>query len=301
MSAITRLESVSGLVAFVASVEAGGFAAAGRRLGVSASAVGKAVSRLEAGLGVILLQRTTRSIAPTGEGDLFFARASKILEDIQEAESEIAEQRTAPRGRLKVSLPSALGRRLIVPEIKRFLAQYPNVELDVGLDDRKVDIIEEGFDLVLRTGDLNDSRLMARKIAPHRFVTCASPAYLESHGVPTTPDDVLLHICLRYRFPSTGRLELWAFSGWTAPGRPPTGPVFNDSEAIALSAIAGLGLAQLPAYLAKDAIGDGRLQPVLSDFAVDRGDLWLVWPPGRIDNPRVRVFADFLTKLIAPI
>ena len=301
MSAIANLESMSGLVAFVASVETGGFAAAGRRLGVSASAVGKAVARLEARLGVRLLQRTTRSIALTGEGNLLLERATRIIEDIQEAENAIAETRACPRGRLKVSIPAAMGRRVIVPALDQFIAAYPNVALDVSLDDRMVDIVEGGFDLVLRTGELEDSRLVARKLAPHRFVTCASPSYLERKGAPKTPDDVPSHTCLRLRFPTTGRLEYWAFKGWKPPGRPPNGPVFNDSEAVALAAIAGLGLAQLPRYLAARALADGRLRSVLADYAVDRGGIWLVWPPSRSESSRVRVFAKFLTSLIESI
>lgn len=301
MSAIANLESMSGLVAFVASVETGGFAAAGRRLGVSASAIGKAVARLEARLGVRLLQRTTRSIALTGEGNLLFERAARIIEDIQEAENAIAETRTFPRGRLKVSIPAAMGRRIIVPALDQFIAAYPKIALDVSLDDRTVDVVEGGFDLVLRTGELEDSRLIARKLAPHRFVTCASPAYLERRGAPETPDDVPNHTCLRLRFPTTGRLEYWAFKGWKPPGRPPTGPVFNDSEAVALAALAGLGLAQLPHYLAARAIADGRLRTVLASYAVDRGGIWLVWPPARSESPRVRVFAEFLTRLIKAV
>jgi DNA-binding transcriptional LysR family regulator len=301
MSAIANLESMSGLVAFVASVETGGFAAAGRRLGVSASAVGKAVARLERRLGVRLLQRTTRSIALTGEGNIFFERATRIIEDVQEAENAIAETRRSPRGRLKVSIPAAMGRRVIVPALDQFIAAYPNVTLDVSLDDRMVDMVEGGFDLALRTGELEDSRLVARKLAPHRFVTCASPSYLERRSAPETPDDVPNHTCLRLRFPTSGRLEYWAFKGWKAPGRPPSGPVFNDSEAVALAAIAGLGLAQLPHYLAARAIADGRLRTVLADHAVDRGGIWLVWPPVRTESPRVRVFATFLTRLIESI
>lgn len=133
---------MSGLVAFVASVETGGFAPAGRRLGVSASAVGKAVARLEARLGVRLLHRTTRSIALTGEGNLLFERAMRIIEDVQEAENAIAETRTFPRGLLKVSIPAAMGRRIIVPALDQFIAAYPKVVLDVSLDDRMVDIVE---------------------------------------------------------------------------------------------------------------------------------------------------------------
>jgi DNA-binding transcriptional LysR family regulator len=298
MSAIANLESMSGLVAFVASVETGGFAAAGRRLGVSASAVGKAVARLEGRLGVRLLQRTTRSIALTGEGNLFFERALRIIEDVKEAENAIAETRASPRGRLKVSIPAAMGRRVIVPALDQFIAAYPDVTLDVSLEDRMVDIVGGGFDLVLRTGELEDSRLIARKLAPHRFVTCASPAYLERRGTPGRPDDVPDHTCLRLRFPTTGRLEYWAFKGWKPPGRPPNGPVFNDSEAVALAAIAGLGLAQLPHYLAARAITDGRLRTVLADYAMDRGGIWLVWPPMRTESPKVRVFVTFLTRLL---
>ncbi|WP_261317026.1 LysR family transcriptional regulator [Rhizobium leguminosarum] len=282
MSAINNLESMSGLLAFVASVETGGFAAAGRRLGVSASAVGKAVARLEGRLGVRLLQRTTRSIALTGEGNLLFERAARIIEDVQEAENAIAETRTCPRGRLKVCIPAAMGRRIIVPALDQFIADYPMVELDVSLDDRMVDIVEGGFDLVLRTGDLEDSRLIARKLVPHRFVTCGSPAYLERRGAPQTPDDVPTHTCLRLRFPTTGRLEYWAFKGWKAPGRPPNGPVFNDIEAVALAAIAGLGLAQLPHYLAARAVADRRLRTVLADFAVTGATF------GSYDLPRVQ-------------
>jgi DNA-binding transcriptional LysR family regulator len=298
MSAIANLDSMSGLVAFVTAVETGGFAAAGRRLGVSASAVGKAVARLEARLGVRLLQRTTRSIALTGEGKLLFERAALIIEDVREAENAIAQTRNSPRGRLKVSMPAALGRRVIVPALDQFIAAYPHIALDINLDDRMVDLVEGGFDLVVRTGVLDPSRLIARKLAPHRFVTCASPRYLRRRGEPKTPDDVPGHTCLRLRFPTTGRLEYWAFRGWTPPGRPPNGPVFNDSEAVALAAIAGLGIAQLPHYLAAQALAEGRLVAVLGDYAVDRGNIWLVSPPARSPSPRVRAFAEFLSELI---
>ncbi|MDZ4396065.1 substrate binding domain-containing protein [Cypionkella sp.] len=140
--------------------------------------------------------------------------------------------------------------------------------------------------------------MIARKLAPHRFVTCAAPAYFDQRGVPSVPDDIPKHTCLRLRFATTGQLEYLAFRGWKPPGRPANGPVFNDSEAVALAAIAGLGLAQLPRYLAARAIADGCLRPVLAEFAVNRGDIWLIWPPGRSESPRVRVFAECLTRLI---
>jgi DNA-binding transcriptional LysR family regulator len=300
MSAITHLESLSGLVAFVAAVEAEGFAAAGRKLGVSASAVGKAVGRLEARLGVKLLQRTTRSIALTAEGELLYTRSARILDDMREAEDAINQTRAAPRGRLKVSVPAVIGRRVIIPALPRFLDEYPEVELDLWLDDRKVDIVEEGYDLALRMGALDDSSLIARKLAPHRFVTCGAPGYFATHGAPATPDDLVHHRCIRYRFPTTGRLERWAFKGATGTAPVGAGLVFNDGEALAAAARAGLGIAQLPAYQVLEDLAANRLQGVLADHTENRGDICLMWPPTRAEAPRVRVFADFIIRLLAP-
>jgi DNA-binding transcriptional LysR family regulator len=300
MSAITHLDSVRGLVAFVAAVEAEGFAAAGRKLGVSASAVGKAVGRLEARLGLKLLQRTTRSIALTAEGELLYTRSARILDDMREAEDAINHTRAAPRGRLKVSVPAVIGRRVIIPALPRFLDEYPEVELDLWLDDRKVDIVEEGYDLAIRLGALDDSSLIARKLAPHRFVTCGAPGYFATHGAPATPDDLVHHRCIRYRFPTTGRLEQWAFKGATGTAPVGAGLVFNDGEALAAAARAGLGIAQLPAYQVLEDLAANRLQGVLADHTESRGDICLMWPPARAEAPRVRVFADFIIRLLAP-
>jgi DNA-binding transcriptional LysR family regulator len=297
MSVKSNLESLRGIVVFVGAVQAGGFAAAGRNLGVSASAVGKAVSRLEARLGVSLMHRTTRSLALTAEGELLYARSARILDDLREAENAISKARGAPKGRLKVSVPTVLGRRVIVPALPRFLAAYPEVELDLWLDDRKVDIVEEGFDAVVRLGELTDSRLIARKIAPHQFTTCAAQTYLAAHGSPKTPAELVAHRCIRYRFPSTGRLEQWAFKGTSAPQALGEGLVLNDGEALAWAALAGLGLVQVPAYLVSDDLAAGRLQRVLVQYTADRGDIWLVWPEVRADIPRVRVFLDFVSTL----
>lgn len=293
-----RPESISGLAIFVAAVEAGSFAAAGRRLGLSASAIGKAVGRLEARLGVRLLQRTTRSIALTGEGEGLFRRCTQILEDLRDAESAITHAQSAPQGRLKVSLPTVIARRVVIPALPAFVAAYPKIDLEIGLDDRRVDIVREGYDLALRTGDLADSTLVARKLAQHRFVLCSAPSYFRAHGVPLTPDDLGKHACLRFRYPSTGRLEDWAFAG-SPTHRPSTnGLVFNDGEALVVAALAGLGIAHLPDYAASAAVAAGRLQVVLADFAADRGGLWLVWPPSRNSLPRVKLFAEFIKRTI---
>jgi DNA-binding transcriptional LysR family regulator len=298
MSSITAFESIKGLVAFVTTVEAGSFAAAGRRLGLSPSAVGKAVGRVEARLGVTLLRRSTRSTALTSEGDLLYQKATRILQDVGEVEATMAGTLARPQGRLKVSMPVAIGHRIVVPALGRFAAQYPDIDLDVGLEDRRVDIVEEGFDLVIRAGAMADSSLIARKLAPHRFLVCGSPDYFARNGVPRTPSDLSGHRCLRFRYPTTGRLEEWAFSGSEPLKLSSTGPTFSDSEALCIAAVAGLGVVQIPSYLTTKEVQNGDLRIVLEDHAVNRGDLWLVWPATRSTSPAVRVFAEFVTQLL---
>jgi DNA-binding transcriptional LysR family regulator len=289
---------MQGIAAFAGTVKAGSFAAAGRMLGLSASAVGKAVGRLEARLSVKLLQRTTRSIALTGDGEILYARSCKILDDVRDAEAAISRARTIPKGRLKVSLPTVVGRRFILPALPSFLKKYPEVDLDLWFDDRKVEVVEEGYDLVLRMGDLEESRLIARKIGPHRFVTCAAPAYLAANGVPKTPAELADHRCIRFRFPTTGRAEQWAFKGERVISMRKRGMTFNDNEAVAVAACAGMGIIQQPTYLVFNEISSGKLQVILGDYTKDRGDIWLVWPSSSSKVPRVRVFAEFVTSAL---
>lgn len=298
MSAILSIESLSGLVAFSMAVESGSFAAAGRKLGLSASAVGKAVERLEARLGLRLLNRTTRSLAVTGEGDVLYRYVARILKDLQEAEQELHLLQKAPRGRLKISVPTVIGRKVIVPALREFHASFPDVTTDISLDDVKVDIIEGGYDVVLRLGELDDSTLRARRIGPHSFITCASPDYLAQHGIPRTPADLHEHCCIQYRFPTTGRPEIWAFknSHQVRPIKPAI--ILNDGEALASAALGGLGIIQAPSYLVKEDIAAGLLLPVLADYTDDRGSVSLVWPPMSARAPKVRAFIDFIAERV---
>lgn len=198
------MESLSGITFFVQAAEALSFSGAGRNLGVSSSTVGKSVSRLEERLGVRLFHRSTRSIRLTAEGSLFLERCRRILSEVEAAELELSETRLQPRGRLRISMP--LVGMLVMPAITTFMHRYPEVELDVDFSDRMVDVIEEGFDVVMRTGEPADSRLMSRTLGNYQLKLVASPGYLEASGVPEIPNDLVHHACLHHRFPSTGRL-----------------------------------------------------------------------------------------------
>ncbi|WP_283193180.1 LysR family transcriptional regulator [Rhizobium sp. AN80A] len=298
MSSILSIESLSGLIAFSVAVETGSFAAAGRKLGLSASAVGKAVERLEARLGLRLLYRTTRSLAVTGEGDVLYRHAARILRDLQAAENELHLLQKAPRGRLKVSVPTVMGRKIIMPALRDFQASFPDITIDISLDDVKVDIIEGGYDVVLRLGELDDSTLRARRIGPHRFITCASPDYLARYGMPLSPADLLDHCCIHYRFPTTGRPEIWAFKNFQQAKPIKPAIVLNDGEALASAAVGGLGIIQAPSYLVSEEITAGRLQPLLCDHTADRGSVSLVWPPMSARVPKVRAFIDFIADRV---
>lgn len=292
------LESLSGLTAFVTSVESGGFAPAGRTLGLSASAIGKAVARLEARLGVRLLIRTTRRLSMTYEGEELFARATRLIDDLHDIEMMLGDQARAPMGRIRVSLPATLGRMVILPPLSSFAQKHRGIELDIGLDDRKIDLVEGGFDLAIRTGAMDNSGLIARKLAQHRFVLCASPSYVDQFGVPASPDDLRGHACIRFRYPSTGLLERWIFDGTELDRELGSGPTFNDGEAVVLAAIAGMGLAQVPDYAASRAISSGQLVALLPDHQCIRGDIWLVRPSHRATPPRVQIFAEFLADVL---
>jgi len=292
-------ESLSCLVALSVTVNSGSFAAAGRKLSLSASAVRKAVDRLELKLGARLFNRSTRALGLSNEGEVVFRYAAKILNDLQDAQNELAQIQASPRGRLKISVPSIIGRRIVLPALPEFHAQFPDVVIDLSLNDLKVDVIEERDDLVLRLGELEDSSLQARRIGAHSFTTCASPDYLARHGTPQTVLELQQHHCIHYRFPTTGRQETWAFLG--AASTPPIKPsiVLDDGEALASAALAGLGIIQAPAYLVKDDIANGRLQALLGGHPQQRGSIWLLWPARNAKAPRLRAFIDFIAERVA--
>lgn len=288
------MESLTGVIAFVKTAEHLSFAAAGRALGVSASAVGKSVAKLEHDLGARLLHRTTRRVALTDEGARFYERCRRILDDLQEAEAMVADAATTPRGRLRVGLPT-IGYRFLSPVIPEFRRRYPKIELDIDFNDRVLDLIEEGLDVVIRGGELSDSSLMSRRLRPFRFVLCAAPDYLDARGVPRTPKDLERHDCLRFRFPTSGKLQTWdlADGHGAHPLHDHASLTCNNMEAVLRAAVAGMGLAYMPDFLARDALKDGRLRSVLGEFLIAPGQFSILWPSSRQLSPRLRVFVDF--------
>jgi DNA-binding transcriptional LysR family regulator len=289
------MDSLSGIVAFVRTAETLSFVAAARSLGISPSAVGKNVARLEQAMGVRLFQRSTRRVHLTAEGALFFERCRRILDDLQDAEAMLSHAVQAPRGKLRVSLP-AVGYRFLLPHLSEFRRLYPEIELDLDFNDSLVDVIDEGIDVAIRSGSLPDSRLMARRLGPFRFVLCAAPSYLKHKGIPRTPAALEQHDCVHYRFVTTGKLMSWSMATATQGTQLRLKSVLtcNNMEAVLSAAIDGHGIAYVPDFLVNQAIHEGRLQTVLDDHVTDQGQFWAVWSSSRHLTPKIRVFVDFI-------
>ncbi|CAD7714604.1 HTH-type transcriptional regulator DmlR [Xanthomonas hydrangeae] len=294
------MESLSGFVVFVQVAETRSFVAAGRLLGVSASAVGKRVVRLEEKLGVRLFHRSTRSVTLTAEGTLFLERSRRILAEIEAAELELSQATAAPRGRLRVSLP--LVSALVLPVLGDFMRHYPEIELDLDFSDRMVDVIEEGFDAVVRTGEPSDSRLSARRLGGFQMMLVAAPEYLAQHGTPRVPVDLLQHACLHYRYPNSGKLEAWPLHTRRNSGELvlPTSMICNNIETRVCFAVQGLGIACLPDFAIRDLLADGRLLPVLAEHVRRSGAFHVLWPASKHPSPKVRAFVDFLCARVFP-
>lgn len=288
------MDNISGMLAFVRAAECQSFTAAGERLGISASAVGKSVARLESRLSVRLFNRSTRRISLTDEGQLFFERCRQIVSQIEEAEHELSRLSSLPRGKLRVSLP-AIGYRMLLPHLSEFMQRYPQIELELDFSDRMVDIIAEGMDVAMRSGELSDSEMMSRQLGPFRFVIVGSPAYFLHHPPPQTPDDLQQHLCLRYRFPKNGQFQSWDFNnGYAGPIH--TALSFNNLEGLLQASLRGIGLTYAPQFIVKEYLASGELISVLEDYLDDAGKFSVVWPSSRHLLPKIRVFIDFLTE-----
>ncbi len=280
------------------------FTRAAEKLGLSKSAASRRVADLEARLGVRLLHRTTRSISLTQAGQGFCERISQILADLDEAERSVTSELAAPRGTIKIAAPASFGMRHLGKAIAGFVETYPEVSIEMDVSDRFVDLVDEGYDLAVRIGQLKDSSLIARRICPIRMVVCASPDYLRRRGVPRTPDDLAGHDYLIY----TGRNQPGLLSFRKAPGSDELRTVkvqgrlcINNGDMLREAAIAGLGIVDQPTFIVGEDLIAGRLQPVLLDYTLSPGALHCVYPANRHLSPKVRVFVDHLAGRFGPV
>lgn len=295
-------EHLKGITAFVQAADAGGFTLAAERLGLSKSGIAKSVARLEERLGVRLFNRTTRRFALTAEGQSFYATCVRVLAELENAEAALNEQRLWPRGRLRVDLPVVFGRRWVVPILLDIGGRYPELSLEVSLTDRRIDPIEEGIDLVIRIGDLDDSTtLVARGLGLQKSVVCASAAYLGSHGCPASLDELDDYSCIVF-----GRggqtLPWWFVDGKGAPfAKSVNGQfAFNHSDAICDAVLAGRGIALLSTWLIDEHLRAGRLIPILPEIETRGFPIHALWPHARHMAPKVRVVVDELVNRFLP-
>jgi DNA-binding transcriptional LysR family regulator len=290
------LDSVSALTVFVRAAEARSFTEAGRQLSLTSSAIGKTVARLEERLGVRLFHRSTRSMTLTNEGALFLESCRRILSEIETVESEFAQTKGVPRGKLRVSLP--LVGMLMMPTLSEFMRTYPDIELDIDFTDHLVDVVEGGYDVVVRSGEAVDSRLIARTLGTYRLQVVGSPAYFRRAGMPSSPEDLVGHACLHHKYPTIGKLQKWPFK--RSSGGPdlvlPIAAASSIVEPLVSLAEDGIGIACVPDFAVRKQIAAGTLVSILDEHIEHRGAFRAVWPSGRLMPPKVRAFVDFMAE-----
>jgi DNA-binding transcriptional LysR family regulator len=288
------MDNLASMSVFVRAADARSFTDAGAQLGVSPSAIGKTIARLEERLGVRLFHRSTRSITLTPEGVMYLESCRRIFFEIDIAEQELALTKGAPLGLLRVSLPMV--GMLLTPVISRFLATYPQITLDLDFSDKLVNVIEDGFDVVVRTGESIDSRLTARILGTFSLQLVASPAYLKKAGTPTQPTDLLRHACLHHKFPTVGKLERWPLKSVddSTELHLPVAAVASTIEPLIAMAESGLGITCVPDFAVRRQLADGALVQVLSRFTEHTGRFRALWPSSRYLSPKVRAFVDFI-------
>lgn len=296
------MENLTDIAVFVQVVERGSFTAAAEHLGLSRPVVSKYITRLEDRLGARLLNRTTRRLSLTEAGRAFFARSQRGLQEIEAAEAEVSHLQQTPRGKLRLNTPMSFGIRHIAPAVAEFLARYPELTVDMSLDDRQVDLIEEGFDLAIRIAELPDSTLIARRLGPCRHVVCASPAYLKTYGAPKTPDDLRRHNVLTYRYQDSP--SEWRFV--TPEGRfvsiPVAGSIqMNNSLAIREAVLSGAGITLTPTFIVGEDIKTGRLEKLLPEYRAQEISIYAVYPERRHLLPKVQAFVDFMKERISDV
>jgi DNA-binding transcriptional LysR family regulator len=285
---------------FTRVVDCASFTRAADLLGLPRSSVSAAIQELEARVGARLLHRTTRRVTPTQDGAAFYDRCLRLIADVEETESLFRQTAAKPSGRLKIDVPGRIGRLVVAPALPDFLDRYPRIDVELGVTDRTVDLIEDSVDCVLRVGRLSDSGLIARPIGQLILINVASPAYLARHGTPRLPSDLARHQAVNYASPSSGRIEDWE---WIEDGARRTMALgarvtVNNAEAYIACCLAGLGLIQIPAYDVRAQIAAGDLVEVLPGHRAAPMPVALLYPHRRHLSRRLQVFADWLDQLL---
>jgi len=293
-------ERLDSLVIFVQAAKHRSFSEAARQLGMSPSAVSRAVQRLENRLDTRLLNRTTRSLSLTDDGARFYDSSRQILSDLEEAELSLSRARSTPSGTLRLSLIPSMARMHIVPALPVFTAQYPELKLEISLSDRRIDLIEDGIDAVVRVGMSPDSNLIMQSLGTAKDIVCASPDYLRKHGTPQTPEDLKQHLCINHIIPQTGRVRDWRFQKadelFTAEV---SGPITIDhAETATAAAISGVGIIQLYNFVVGDALSSGELVPLLEDYALPGVPITVIYAQKRYLSAKVKAFVEFMQALM---
>ncbi|TYO66049.1 LysR family transcriptional regulator [Bradyrhizobium hipponense] len=295
------MDPLDGVAAFVRVVEAGSFSAAARRLHISKSATSAHVQRLEERLGVRLLQRTTRRLSLTQAGATYYRHCARIVEQAEFAEQAAHALQREPRGILSISAPDTFGPMHVAPAIPEFLARFPELAIDISLSPRHVDLVQEGHDLAIRIGTLKDSPLVARRLAPSRFVLCAAPAYLKKRGVPRAPDDLLRHVCFGMSLMPWG--DEWHLVSAKGEHRIAARGLLrsNSADILRIAALQGLGIALLPSWAVGDELRSGTLTRILPGCEPPASTIYAVYPSNRLMSAKVRAFVDHLARRIGRV
>lgn len=295
------MDTLKALMVFMTTAENGSFSDAARKLGVSPAAISQSIARLEQELEVRLFNRTTRQLTLTEDGRRFYAQCRGPVNNLDSAINQLKASRDEPAGHLRVSMPNSFGRRFILPLMEEFCELYPKIKVFFGLDDNFSDLVEDGYDVGVRTGMMPDSRMVARNLAQMPLYVVASPAYWDKYGRPEKPEDLASHDCINFQFPTSGRLFKWEFdrSGERIPLEVTGTYTLNEMEAVCELARLGMGVAQLPGHEVVHFIRTGELEAVLTDMVSLERSIYICFPHRDHIAPRTRVFVDFVVEKLA--
>lgn len=296
-----KVDSLTGLIAFSRAASQGSYTGAARTLSVSPSAVSKSIQRLEARLGLRLFNRTTRSLTLTPEGRNLHERVLRLLQELDDIEQLAASSLVEPAGTLKIAAPLPIGTHVLGPVLPLLRQRHPRLNIDLRLADRYVDLVGEGIDVAIRVGELTDSSLLSRTLAPNRLCAYASPSYLHNRGTPKHPDELVAHDTANFRYQSSGYPLRWPFrlGHQTWEIAPQAGIVVDVSDTLLAILIGGGGIGVLATYIADAAVARGELVPVLREYACDNSIISAVWPQSRRSSPNVRAFVAFIIEVFS--